>query len=177
MNADKTMQGVPHEPWRSIRVHLRSSAVPVLICLLLCVPAFGQALDIAKPDPVVESRLKGLAEELRCLVCQNQTIADSNAPLALDLRNQIRTQIAQGRSDDQIRDYMVERYGDFVLYKPPLKATTALLWVGPFVLVGLGLLLWLGLVRRKPAVPEGAPLEERRRKDLERMLEDERPGS
>ena len=146
------------------------------LLIVVAMNAFGQALDIAKPDPVVEARLKGLAEELRCLVCQNQTIADSNAPLALDLRNQIRTQIAQGRSDDQIRDYMVERYGDFVLYKPPLKASTALLWVGPFVLVGLGLLLWLGLERRKPAAADSAPLEERRRKDLERLLEDERPG-
>ncbi|HSW84801.1 MAG TPA: cytochrome c-type biogenesis protein, partial [Usitatibacter sp.] len=92
--------------------------------------AFGQADEVAHPDPVVEQRLKDLAEELRCLVCQNQTIADSTAPLALDLRNQIRAQVAQGRTDDEIRAYMVARYGDFVLYRPPLKATTVMLWLG-----------------------------------------------
>src|SRR5436305_13072664 len=108
---------------------------PFLAALLLALAtgAFGQADEVAKPDAAVEGRLKDLAEELRCLVCQNQTIADSNAPLALDLRNQIRTQIAQGRSDDEIRSYMVERYGDFVLYKPPFKATTAILWLAPFL--------------------------------------------
>jgi len=119
--------------------------------------AFGQALDLAKPDPAVEARVKALGEELRCLVCQNQTIADSAAPLALDLRNQIRTQIGQGRSDDQIRAYMVERYGDFVLYKPPLKGTTLLLWIGPFVLLalGAGVLVSIARSRRVAARPAG----------------------
>ncbi|MCV4690726.1 cytochrome c-type biogenesis protein CcmH, partial [Escherichia coli] len=77
-----------------------------------------------------------LGEELRCLVCQNQNIADSHADLALDLKKQLREQIAAGRTDDEIKTYMVERYGDFVLYRPPLKATTVLLWAGPFVLLG-----------------------------------------
>ena len=108
------------------------------IALALSGLAWGQASEIANPDAATEQRLKALAEELRCLVCQNQTIADSHAPLALDLRNQIRTQISQGRSDDEIRGYMVERYGDFVLYKPPLKASTVLLWYGPFFLLVLG---------------------------------------
>ena len=92
--------------------------------LALSGAAFGQAAEIANANPVVEQRLKVLAEELRCLVCQNQTIADSNAPLALDLRNQIRDQIGKGKSDDEIRGYMVARYGDFVLYKPPVKGAT-----------------------------------------------------
>ena len=133
--------------------------------------AWGQAEEVAKPDPAVEARLKGLAEELRCLVCQNQTIADSSAPLALDLRNQIRTQIAQGRSDTQIRDYMVERYGDFVLYRPPFKATTALLWIGPFALVLLGAGIFLVLVRRRRAAqlpPEEVTRD--RRAELEKLL-------
>ena len=112
-------------------------AVLAALLLALAGAAFGQSSEIANPDPAVERRLKALAEELRCLVCQNQTIADSNAPLAVDLRNQIRTQIAQGRSDDEIRAYMVERYGDFVLYKPPFHAGTALLWLGPPLLVGM----------------------------------------
>ena len=118
--------------------------------------AFGQASEIANPDPATESRLKVLAEELRCLVCQNQTIADSNAPLAVDLRNQIRTQIGQGRSDSQIRDYMVERYGDFVLYKPPFHAGTALLWIGPFALLAVGAGVFLLLLRRQRSVPSAS---------------------
>jgi len=89
-------------------------------------------------------RLKRLSEELRCLVCQNQTLADSNADLAVDLKRQIETLLAQGQSDSQIRDYMVARYGDFVLYRPPLQSNTWLLWFGPFVmLLGGGLLWWL----------------------------------
>ena len=145
----------------------------LLAALLACLAlgAGAQSTEVDKPDPVVEGRLKVLAEELRCLVCQNQTIADSHAPLALDLRNQIRTQIAQGKTDDQIRTYMVERYGDFVLYKPPFKATTMLLWVGPFALVVGGIGLFLVLVRRKRNAekpPEIAPEE---RAKLESLLE------
>ena len=133
--------------------------------------AWGQAEEVAKPDPAVEARLKGLAEELRCLVCQNQTIADSSAPLALDLRNQIRTQIAQGRSDDEIRAYMVDRYGEFVLYRPPFKATTAILWLGPFMLIGAGLAIFLGIVRRRRVeTPVEAPTPQRR-SEIEKLLE------
>jgi len=134
--------------------------------------ALGQADEVAKPDAATEARLKSLAEELRCLVCQNQTIADSNAPLALDLRNQIRTQIGQGRSDNQLRDYMVERYGDFVLYRPPFKATTALLWAGPFVLLLAGAFIYWTMVRRRREVPEaGEPLEKGRRARVAKLLE------
>ena len=86
-----------------------------------------------------------LAAELRCLVCQNQTIADSNAPLAEDLRNRVREKMRQGSSDSQIIDFMVERYGDFVLYRPPVKATTLLLWFGPLLLLAAGFVV---LVRR-----------------------------
>lgn len=132
--------------------------------------AFGQALDLAQPDARVEERLKGLAEELRCLVCQNQTIAESSAPLALDLRNQIRAQIARGRSDDEIRAYMVERYGDFVLYRPPFKASTVLLWLGPFALLALGAAIyWVVVRRRRGVAPE--PVKGARRAQLEALLE------
>jgi len=145
----------------------------IAAALLALAPVFAwpQAAEVAKPDPRTEQRLKDLAEELRCLVCQNQTIADSNAPLALDLRNQIRTQIGQGKSDEQIRDYMVERYGDFVLYRPPFKATTALLWIGPFALVLLGAGIFLVLVRRRRAAqlpPEEVSRD--RRAELEKLL-------
>ena len=100
-------------------------------------------------DPRVEQRLKSLGEQLRCLVCQNQTIAESNASLALDLRNQIRAQVAAGKSDDEIRAYLVERYGDFVLYDPPIKPTTWLLWFGPFALLCVGGGVWWIILRRR----------------------------
>ena len=123
------------------------------LVLAFCGAAFGQAGPKA-PDANVEARMKHLAEELRCLVCQNQTIADSNASLAVDLRNQIRGQIAEGRSDAQIRSYMVERYGDFVLYKPPFQGNTIALWMAPLVLLVAGAVAFVMLVRRKRAAPE-----------------------
>jgi cytochrome c-type biogenesis protein CcmH len=134
--------------------------------------AFGQASEIARPDAATEERLKALAEELRCLVCQNQTIADSHAPLALDLRNQIRAQIAEGRSDEQIRGYMVERYGDFVLYRPPLKATTVLLWVGPFALLAFAIAAACVIARRRRAVATPHALPDERRREIEGLLKD-----
>ena len=143
----------------------------VLLLLVLAGPVYGQSSELARPDAKTEERLKALAHELRCLVCQNQTIADSNAPLAVDLRQQIRGQIAQGRSDAQIRDYMVERYGDFVLYNPPFKATTAVLWGAPFVLVAGGLGAFAMLIRRRRATPAAAPVSAARRAELQRLLE------
>ncbi len=129
----------------------------VALCCLLAATAMVHAQN-AQPlpeDPVANKRAVELAEELRCLVCQNQTIADSNADLALDLRRQIREQIAQGRSNAQIVDFMVERYGDFVLYRPPLKATTVILWFGPPLLLLLGLVFLLRYLRaRRPRVDQ-----------------------
>jgi len=136
--------------------------------------AFGQPISVDRPDPRTEDRLKALAEELRCLVCQNQTIADSNAPLAVDLRNQIRGQIAEGRSDDQIRGYMVERYGDFVLYRPPFHATTALLWLGPPLLVVGGVAAFVVVVRRRRTAAVASDVPASRRKELEALLEAEK---
>ena len=133
--------------------------------------AWAQPVALPPPNSPAEIRLRGLADELRCLVCQNQTIADSNAPLAQDLRGQIRGQISQGRSDDQIRAYMVERYGDFVLYRPPFKATTALLWLGPFLLIGAGGAVFVTVVRRRRAVSGGPALSEGRRREIEGLLE------
>jgi len=104
-------------------------------------------------DPNLEKRVTGLAHELRCLVCQNQTIADSNAPLAVDLRNEIRSQLAAGKSERDVIDFMVARYGDFVLYRPPFKASTVLLWGGPFLFLLFG--IWFLIRRvRKQALPE-----------------------
>ncbi len=100
-------------------------------------------------DPVAEKRLQALSEELRCLVCQNQNIADSNAELAQDLRREIRVMIKDGKSDKEIVDFMVARYGDFVLYRPPVKGITLLLWGGPIALMLLGLVVLLRYLRRR----------------------------
>ena len=108
--------------------------------LMLLLPGLATAYE-AQPlgaNPQVEARLKTLAVELRCLVCQNQTLADSNAPLAEDLRREVREMIAKGMSDREIIDFLVQRYGDFVLYRPPWKASTTLLWLGPFLLLIAG---------------------------------------
>jgi cytochrome c-type biogenesis protein CcmH len=123
----------------------------LLVVLWLPLAAGAQTAQPTTDDPVANKRAVYIAEELRCLVCQNQTIADSHAELAVDLRRQIREQIAQGRSDSQIIDYMVDRYGDFVLYRPPLKATTLFLWFGPpaLLLFGLAFLFHYLKTRRK----------------------------
>src|SRR4051794_40030319 len=104
-----------------------------LVLALVGAVSAGEAPPAAD-NPALEARTMDLATKLRCLVCQNQTIADSQAGLAVDLRNEIREQLAKGKSERDIIDYMVARYGDFVLYNPPFKATTALLWLGPLVL-------------------------------------------
>ena len=109
----------------------------MIMLTLLPIAWAGDAVP-TEQDPVEARRAVRLEQQLRCLVCQNQTIADSNAALAVDLRAQIREQIAQGRSDRDIVDYMVQRYGDFVLYNPPFKTTTALLWLGPALLLLIG---------------------------------------
>src|SRR5574340_648388 len=114
--------------------------------------ALGKEAAPAAQDPALEQRVTALTGELRCLVCQNQTIADSNAGLAVDLRNEVREKMKQGMSDREIIDFMVERYGDFVLYRPPFKATTLLLWLGPLILLATGLAtLFFRLRRRRNA--------------------------
>ena len=132
----------------------------VLVLCILSFPALGaENLD---------KRVAALADELRCLVCQNQTLAESNAPLAVDLRNQIREQLAKGASEREVRDFMVARYGDFVLYKPPFKASTAALWLGPFVLLAVGIWVLRRLARRR--VPPPA-LSEAERSRAAKLLE------
>jgi cytochrome c-type biogenesis protein CcmH len=126
----------------------------VLMLAVLVVNA-ARAADSAPAadDPQLNERVMELAENLRCLVCQNQTIADSPAELAVDLKKQIREKMKQGMSDRDIIDYMVARYGDFVLYRPPLKGTTILLWFGPllFLAAGLAALFYRVTRRRKDA--------------------------
>ena len=110
----------------------------------------------AAKNPELEARMMVVANELRCLVCQNQTIADSHADLALDLRQQIREMLAKGMSERQILDYMTQRYGDFVLYRPPFKPTTALLWVGPGLLLALALGTLVVVLRRRQRLSDQA---------------------
>jgi cytochrome c-type biogenesis protein CcmH len=126
----------------------------LVLSLLLVAAGLAAPLAAKEAAPVAvdvktEARMMALASELRCLVCQNQTIADSHAELAVDLRGQIREMIAKGQSDGQIMDYMTERYGDFVLYRPPFKATTLLLWAGPAVLLLAALGLLINVLRRR----------------------------
>jgi len=145
----------------------------LLLVLLLLAPALafaGEAVP-TEQDPVAARRSVKLAEELRCLVCQNQSIAESNAELALDLRRQINEQIAAGRSDREIVDFMVERYGDFVLYRPPVKATTLVLWGGPFLLLAGGAVVLVRTLRaRRRRMAGEAPLTEEERRRAEAML-------
>ena len=133
-----------------------------LVLALAGTPVFAQ-------NPELDKRVAALAEELRCLVCQNQTLADSNAPLAVDLRNQIREQLAKGASERDVREFMVARYGDFVLYRPPLKASTIVLWIGPFILLLAGAFLLIRqLARRRVPEPQ---LSEAERSRAAKLLE------
>lgn len=134
----------------------------VVLVLLLAVAVTASAKEAAPMamDPELEKRVNEISAELRCLVCQNQTIADSHAELAIDLKNQVRDMVRQGQTQDEIVEYMVHRYGDFVLYRPPVKPTTYLLWVGPFLLLLIGVsLLVMNLRRRRTLiVNDEAPL-------------------
>ncbi len=112
----------------------------------------GEALPAAA-DPALEARVIRITSELRCLVCQNQTIADSHADLAVDLRNQVREMLQRGQTEKEITDYMTARYGDFVLYRPPVKTTTLVLWAGPAVMVVGGLVGLVWVLRRRSRMP------------------------
>src|SRR5688572_4709962 len=130
--------------------------------------------QVARPieDPAIEQRMKHLTKELRCLVCQNETLADSQAPLAEDLRREIREQIKAGKTDQEILAYATQRYGDFVLYNPPVKGATYLLWFGPFVLLIGGTLFLYRYVKRRRDLIETKPLTEDERQRAERLLKE-----
>jgi len=140
-------------------------------------PAFAaiEAHDFQTPEQ--EQRYQHLIEELRCLVCQNQNLADSNADLAKDLREQVYTMIRQGATDQEIVDYMVNRYGDFVLYRPPFKKTTAPLWIGPFVILAIGVLVVALYVRRRRREPASAGDEAELARARELLNDDETKSS
>ena len=134
----------------------------LFIAWLVCVLSIAQAkvAPNTSADPVLEAKMMVIAEELRCLVCQNETIAASSADLAVDLKNQIRIKLNEGQSQKQILDFMVQRYGDFVLYRPPLKTTTVLLWLGPFTLLAIAVLMMVLNVRRRRRSAQPAALSD-----------------
>ncbi len=137
--------------------------------------AYATAMTEAPPSAALEARLKKLETELRCLVCQNQTLADSNADLASDLRREVREQALAGKNDSEIRDYLVARYGDFVLYDPPLKRTTWLLWFGPFALLAGGGVVWWQVLRRRQRAAAAAPTRDPAVEARARALLDDEP--
>ncbi len=156
------MFNVPSAPARNLRLPAvnRAASLPRLLIvplralgLLLCSASLFAAVAAEAPEvgdnPAAERHMMTLAAELRCLQCQNQTLADSEAPLAVDLRQEIRELIAKGQTDEQIKAYLVARYGDFVLYRPPVKSKTLVLWFGPAIVLVIGLLaLYLAVKRR-----------------------------
>lgn len=136
--------------------------------ILLLLISFLSVMSVAEArvevrefsSPKEEQRYKTLVNELRCLVCQNQNLADSNAPLAQDLRKQVYKMISAGQSDKDIQDFMVTRYGEFVLYNPPLNATTFLLWTGPFIILIVGLYILITFIRRRKTITVSALTDE-----------------
>ena len=151
----------------------------LLLFIVLCssnIVLSKDAVPLAD-DPATEQRLIVISEEMRCLVCQNESLAGSRSDLANDLRREIRILIKQGKTDDQIRNFMVERYGDFVLYRPPVKPITWLLWIGPFVILLSGIIgLMVYLRRRNQNVPSAALSEEDNRR-IDALLENTKSSS
>jgi cytochrome c-type biogenesis protein CcmH len=147
----------------------------LLALLLLCLPvsiAFAQVEVEDRPsdDPVIEQRLAKLSQELRCLQCQNQTLADSPAGLAADLRREIRAQMKAGKSDQEIIAFLTQRYGDFILYRPRVTAATYLLWFGPFVLLLGGLIVLFRYIKQRRDSIAEQPLTAEDRRRAEEML-------
>lgn len=156
------------EPLRHREILL---AVVILLALAL-VPTLQAQIAQPIEDPAIEARMKHLTKELRCLVCQNETLADSQAPLAEDLRKEIREQIKAGKTDKEILAYATQRYGDFVLYNPPVKVTTYLLWFGPFVLLLAGTAFLYRYLKRRRELIEVKPLTAEERKQAKKLLEE-----
>ena len=145
--------------------------ITVLLGAWVSIPA--KEAQPSAADPVLEERVMKLSRELRCLVCQNETLADSRADLAVDLRNQIREQMKAGKSDKEIVAFLTDRYGKFVLYRPPVDPTTYLLWFGPFVLLLAGLLLLFRYVKQRSGLIAESPLSADERRRAEALLASE----
>lgn len=153
----------------------------VLLAVMLGIAVAANAAEApsAVDDPVLEKRVMEVSEELRCLVCQNQTVADSHAELAVDLKNQVRDMLKSGKSEREIKDYMVQRYGDFVLYRPPVKSSTWVLWIGPFVLLVGAIGFYLAKLKqraRRMQSGEGQLSDEQHHRALALLQEQESSG-
>lgn len=165
------------DPLRTLRLDLSLKQSPmkrkILLLMLLSCLSLSVVAKEAQPsaaDPVLEERVMKLSKELRCLVCQNETLADSRADLAEDLRRQIREQMKAGKSDKEIIGFLTERYGDFVLYRPPVRPTTYLLWFGPFCFLLVGLLLLFRYVKQRRELIIEQPLSRDDRLRAETLL-------
>jgi len=153
---------------------LRNIVLLLVLALLVSPMVMAKEAAPMSTDPVLEKKVNKIASELRCLVCQNQTIADSHAELAVDLKNQVREMVKAGQSQKQINEYMVKRYGDFVLYRPAFKPTTMLLWAGPFLLLLIGLtVLVINLRKRMTMVKDDEVLSSEENERLKSLLIDE----
>ena len=141
-----------------------------VLLALACFNVGAKEATLLAEDPVVEQRLITISEELRCLVCQNESLAGSRAELAQDLRQEVREMIRQGKSDAQIKEFLVSRYGDFVLYRPPVKPITWLLWLGPFAFLILGIWILWSYMRNRQSQIKDAPLTEEENKKVEALL-------
>jgi cytochrome c-type biogenesis protein CcmH len=143
-----------------------------VLCAAMVNPVFAREAAPMAADAAIEKRMVLISEELRCLVCQNESLAGSHADLAQDLRREIRTLIGQGKTDQEILDFMVARYGDFVRYRPPVKPTTWLLWGGPFLLLIGGIGALIAFLRRRAAAPETTALSDEERRRAAALLDD-----
>ncbi len=160
----------------------RLFSITVLLLLVLLIPglAMSQQVDQSSPqaipvaeDPEVEKRMIALTEDLRCLVCQNESIAESRADFSNDMRREIREQIQANKTDAEIIEFLVDRYGDFVLYNPPMKPTTVLLWFGPLILFVFGVWFLISYIKKRRVQIEEVTLSEAQRKKVEAMLNEE----
>ncbi|MBU3579403.1 cytochrome c-type biogenesis protein CcmH [Polynucleobacter sp. 73C-SIWE] len=142
----------------------------MILCALSFSSSFAKDATPLADDPVTEQRLISISEEMRCLVCQNESLAGSRSDLANDLRREIRTLIKEGKSDDQIRNFMVERYGDFVLYRPPVKPITWLLWIGPFIILLIGIAVLFTYLRRRNSAVTTIALSDDDNKRIDALL-------
>ena len=152
---------------------LQQFFVCVCLTLLVNITLADEATPLAS-DPALEQRLVSISEEMRCLVCQNESLSGSRSELAQDLRREIRDLIQQGKTDAEIRTFMVDRYGDFILYRPPVKPTTWLLWIGPFVLMFAGIVALLIYLRRRNTQVATTSLSDDENKRIDALLRDDK---
>lgn len=158
-----------HSKFRNFRKLI--SCIGLALCIHI---AYADEATPLAADPVLEQRLISISEEMRCLVCQNESLAGSRSELAQDLRREIRDLIRQGKSDAEIRTFMVDRYGDFILYRPPVKPTTWLLWIGPFALMIAGIVALLMYLRRRNSQVITTSLSDDENKRIDALLRDDK---